>query len=149
MSTFASGRWLRLRCRWQVWLSTFVWQWLSTCRSWDIEHWISQKLNSSHPQIFWCWHGAQAARAPKLPLLARLAHGYPQGRIYKVLSKNEMCAVRLFTSKTNSTLYFTECQFTSLKQNMTRTGLNLETICEIEFLLSLQSPQNSGSLKSP
>ena len=55
------------------WLSTFSTLWI--CR------WICRFLNKSDPQIFWCWHDLQVARAPKLPLPARLAQGYPQGWI--------------------------------------------------------------------
>ena len=50
-------------------------------------HVVYCKAAYKDPQNFWCWHDAQTARAPKLPLPARSAHRYPQGWFNKIRIK--------------------------------------------------------------
>ena len=71
------------RCRWH---STFFddsahYRWRY---SWRLTLWICRILNVTYRQNFWRSNMAENKARRMVPLLTRLAHGYPQGRIYKI-----------------------------------------------------------------
>ena len=99
ITTFASGRWLRQNVEMtqhffdvnvdidvdvDVWMTQHFFNSVGMTQNSEYVGFLNMFLNMSDPQIFWCWHDAQIARASKLPLPAKSARRYPQDPIYKI-----------------------------------------------------------------